>query len=346
LVIVHDATLGKNCLIFAFRLNNSGGVGVSVLYPRSVSELSIGRIGYLGPSGTFTEAAILSQPDLAASEHVLFRSHSDVLHSTGIGEIDFGFCAIENAIEGTVNVVQDTLAFEGDLMIQREVIIPITMNLLVKPGALLENITRVVSYPHALAQVRSFVRNQLPDAEFEAANSTADAARVLSKISDMETAAVGTSLAAEKYGLEIAAAQIEDHPGNQTRFVLVARDGIPAPTGHDKTSVVIFQQSDRPGSLLAILQEFAARSINLTKLESRPTREGLGRYCFFLDLEGHMADPLMADCLKTLQAKQVRVKFLGSYPAAGENAKEAREESGAAWNDAESWLDKLRSKLK
>ncbi len=321
-------------------------MGESVLYPRSVSEMSIGRIGYLGPSGTFTEAAILSQPDLAASEHVLFRSHSDVLHSTGAGEIDFGFCAIENAIEGTVNVVQDTLAFEGDLMIQREVIIPITMNLLVKPGASLQNIKKVVSYPHALAQVRSFVRNQLPDAEFEAANSTADAALVLSKTSDMETAAVGTSLAAERYGLEIVAERIEDHPGNQTRFVLVARDGIPAPTGHDKTSVVVFQQSDRPGSLLAILQEFAARSINLTKLESRPTREGLGRYCFFLDLEGHMADPLMADCLKTLQTKQVRVKFLGSYPAAGEKAPEVRKESGAAWDDAESWLDKLRSKLK
>ena len=318
---------------------------VSVLYPRSVNEISVGRIGYLGPSGTFTEAAILSQPDLAASEHVLFRSHSDVLHSTGTGEVDFGFCAIENAIEGTVNVVQDTLAFEGDLMIQREVVIPITMNLLVQPGASLANIKRVVSYPHALAQVRSFVRNELPDAELEAANSTADAARILSQVSDLETAAVGTSLAADKYGLEVAVEQIEDHPGNQTRFVLIARDGIPAPTGHDKTSVVIFQQSDRPGSLLTILQEFAARSINLTKLESRPTREGLGRYCFFLDLEGHMADPLMADCLKTLQAKQVRVKFLGSYPAAGENAKEAREESGAAWNEAESWLDKLRAKL-
>lgn len=307
--------------------------------------MDIGRVGYLGPSGTFTEAALLTQPDLAAAEHVLYRSHSDVLHSTGIGEIDFGFCAIENAIEGTVNVVQDTLAFEGDLMIQREVVIPITMNLLIKPGSSLADIKRVISYPHALAQVRSFVREQLPDAEFEAANSTADAAQLLSETMDMNAAAVGTSLAAQKYGLNIAVEGIEDHPGNQTRFVLLARDGIPAPTGHDKTSVVIFQQSDRPGSLLAILQEFAARSINLTKLESRPTREGLGRYCFFLDLEGHMVDPLMADCLKTLQAKQVRVKFLGSYPAAGEKAPEVRKESGAAWNDAESWLDKLRSKL-
>ena len=310
-----------------------------------MNEIDIGTVGYLGPSGTFTEAALLTQSDLAAAEHVLYRSHSDVLHSTGNGEIDFGFCAIENAIEGTVNVVQDTLAFEGDLMIQREVVIPITMNLLIKPGSSLADIKRVISYPHALAQVRSFVREQLPDAEFEAANSTADAAQLLSETMDIDAAAVGTSLAAQKYGLEIAVEGIEDHPGNQTRFVLLARDGIPAPTGHDKTSVVIFQQSDRPGSLLAILQEFAARSINLTKLESRPTREGLGRYCFFLDLEGHMVDPMMADCLKTLRTKEVRVKFLGSYPAAGEKAAEVREESGAAWDDAESWLDKLRSKL-
>ena len=219
------------------------------------------------------------------------------------------------------------------------------MNLLVKGGTPLSGIKKVISYPHALAQVRSFLRNNLPDAELEAANSTAHAAYLLSESTDTDVAAVGTSLASEKYGLDIVAEGIEDHSGNKTRFVLIARDGIPAPTGHDKTSVVVFQQSDRPGSLLTILQEFAARSINLTKLESRPTREGLGQYCFFLDLEGHVADSMMADCLKTLQAKDVRVKFLGSYPAAGDNAAEARQESSDAQDKAQSWLDSIRSKL-
>ena len=126
-----------------------------------------------------------------------------------------------------------------------------------------------------------FSRENLPDADLEAANSTAHAAHLLSESDELHVAAVGTSLAAEKYGLDIVAEGIEDHQGNKTRFVLIARDGIPAPTGHDKTSVVVFQQSDRPGSLLAILQEFAARSINLTKLESRPSAKAW-QYCFFL----------------------------------------------------------------
>jgi prephenate dehydratase len=301
-------------------------------------------IGYLGPAGTFTEQAILTQDDLAAADHVLCRSHADVLLRTQEGEVDFGFAAIENSIEGTVNVIQDALAFETDLLIQREVVIPISMNLLVKPGQTLDDVKRVISYPHALAQVRRFLRTNLVDAETVAANSTADAARLLAESDDGAQGAVGTALAAERYGLEIAAAGIEDHTGNQTRFVVLARDGIPAPTGHDKTSVVVFQRADRPGSLLSILQEFAARSINLTKLESRPTRQGLGNYCFLLDLEGHIADELVADCLKNLKAKQASVKFLGSYPAAGENGDNVRAEVDAAWADAESWIQDLRSR--
>ena len=314
-------------------------------YPSGVDDTKALKVGYLGPAGTFTESALLTQVDLAAAEHILFRSHSDVLHNTSSGLVDFGFCAIENAIEGTVNVVQDTLAFDSELMIQREVVIPITMNLLVQSGTVINEVEKVISYPHALAQVRAFLRNNLPDAELEAANSTAHAAQMLAESPSPKVAAVGTSLAADKYGLEIAAESIEDHPGNKTRFILIAKDGIPAPTGHDKTSVVVFQQSDKPGSLLAILQEFAARSINLTKLESRPTREALGNYCFFLDLEGHIADSVMADCLKTLQTKDVRVKFLGSYPAAGEQAEEVRKESNDALDKAQSWLDSIRSKL-
>ena len=314
-------------------------------YPSGVDDTKALKVGYLGPAGTFTESALLTQVDLAAAEHILFRSHSDVLHNTSSGLVDFGFCAIENAIEGTVNVVQDTLAFDSELMIQREVVIPITMNLLVQSGTSLNEVEKVISYPHALAQVRAFLRNNLPDAELEPANSTAHAAQILAESSSSKIAAVGTSLAADRYGLEIAAESIEDHQGNKTRFILIAKDGIPAPTGHDKTSVVVFQQSDKPGSLLAILQEFAARSINLTKLESRPTREALGNYCFFLDLEGHIADSVMADCLKTLQTKDIRVKFLGSYPAAGEQAEEVRKESNDALDKAQSWLDSIRSKL-
>ncbi|MFV2038898.1 MAG: prephenate dehydratase [Acidimicrobiales bacterium] len=301
-------------------------------------------VGYLGPTGTFTEQAILTQPDLANAHHVLCRSHSDVLFRTQEGELDMGFCAIENAIEGTVNVIQDTLAFDTDLLIQREVVIGITMNLLVRPGTEMGSIKQVISYPHALAQVRTFIRENLPDAETIAANSTADAARLLAEDGDATQAAIGNALAADQYKLEVAAAGIEDHKGNQTRFVLVARDRVPPPSGHDKTSVVVYQRADRPGSLLSILQEFAARAINLTKLESRPTRQGLGDYCFLLDLEGHISDELVADCLRNLHAKHASVKFLGSYPAAGDHGASKRARADAAWSDAEAWVQNLRDK--
>lgn len=267
-----------------------------------------------------------------------------MLSRTQDAEVDLGFAAIENSIEGTVNVIQDALAFEADLLIQREVVIPITMNLLVRPGAALDDVKQVISYPHALAQVRRFIRENLADAETIAANSTADAARLLAEDGDDNQGAVGTAFAADRYGLDIAAAGIEDHKGNQTRFVLLARDGVPPPTGHDKTSIVVFQRADRPGSLLTILQEFAARSINLTKLESRPTRQGLGDYCFLLDLEGHISDELVADCLKNLKAKQASVKFLGSYPAAGDHGPDVRAEAAASWAEAEAWVDELRSR--
>lgn len=277
--------------------------------------------------------------------HELCRSHNQVLSRTARGDFDFGFAAIENSIEGSVNVNQDALAFDMDLLIQREVVIGIEMCLLARPGTEMDGIKRVVSYPHALAQVRSFINTNLSDAEVIAANSTADAARMLAEDGDETTVAVGTALAGEIYGLESLATGIEDHQRNQTRFVLVARDGIPARTGHDKTSIVVQQRSDRPGSLLGILQEFAARSINLNKLESRPSRQGLGDYCFLLDLEGHISDEKVADCLMNLQAKQASVKFLGSYPAAGEANEAVREEANQSWRDAQTWLADLRTRI-
>ena len=144
----------------------------------------------------------------------------------------------------------------------------------------------------------------------------------------------------------ILASDIEDHPENQTRFFLLARDGIPAATGHDKTSIACFQHADRPGSLLAILQEFAARAINLTKLESRPTKQGLGDYCFIIDLEGHVGDELVADCLRDLRSKLRDVKFLGSYPAAGEHGESRRRDADAAWREADAWISALRQRVR
>ncbi len=156
-------------------------------------------------------------------------------------------------------------------------------------------------------------------------------------------AAVAPRAAAAIYGLDVLAADIADHPGNQTRFVLVAREGVPAPTGHDATALVVYQRADEPGSLISILQEFAARRINLFNLLSRPTKAGgLGDYCFIIYAEGHIADEVVADALRALRAKQGTVKFLGSYPAAGGHAASAREHADARWREADDWVESLR----
>ena len=305
-------------------------------------------IAFLGPVGTFSEQALLSQDDLASARPLPLPTFAEVLRATEAGEVDFGFVAIENAIEGTVNVTQDALAFDSDLLIQREIVLPIHLELMARPGVTLDQVTQVWSYPHALAQCRKFVAANLPQADSEASNSTADAARMLAEATDelaAHGAAIAPARAAEVYGLTILASAIEDHDDNATRFVLLAPDRVPAPTGHDKTSIVVFQRADEPGSLLSILQEFAARGINLTKLESRPTRRGLGDYCFLIDLEGHIADELVADALRSLKARHDEVKFLGSYPAAGEHGHAVRAEVTDARRRADEWLDGLRRRV-
>lgn len=304
------------------------------------------RVGFLGPEGTFTEQALLTQPDLLEGELVPLASIPDVLAAAAAGDVDYGFVAIENAIEGSVNVTLDTLAFETDLLIEREVVIAVHLNLLVRPGVALSDIKTVMSFPHATAQCRGFLSRELPGVNAQATNSTADAARLLAEEGDEHTAAIGTARAAEVYGLEVLASGIEDHPENATRFVVVAREGIPPRTGHDKTSIVVFQRADAPGSLLAILQEFAARNINLTKLESRPTKTSLGDYCFLIDLEGHIDDELVADALRALKSKQAAVKFLGSYPAAGAEGPDVRREADESWRRADEWIQALRRQVR
>ena len=306
---------------------------------------STSSVGFLGPEGTFTEQALLTQSDLAACNLRSLDSISEVIAATVAGDVDYGFVPIENAIEGSVNVTLDSLAFEADLLIQREVVMAISLDLAALPGAEMAGITRVLSMPMATAQCRRFLDEHLPGVEVEATNSTADAARVVAERGDPTMASISPRLAGELHGLEPLAADVEDHPENQTRFVVVAPKGIPAPTGHDKTMIVVFQRADRPGSLLSILQEFAARAVNLTKLESRPTKKGLGDYCFIIDLEGHVDDELVADCLRDIRSKQQDVKFLGSFPAAGDHGPEVRRDAEVAWRDAAAWVDGLRSQI-
>ena len=303
------------------------------------------RIGFLGPFGTFTEQALMSQADLAAGDLVPYRTMPDVLDAVESGEVAYGFVAIENSIEGMVNLTQDELVFNHSLLIQREVVLDIEHCLLAQSGTTLADVKVVLSIPVATAQCHAYLREHVGSAEVRATNSTADGARLVAEMG-AGVAAVAPRAAARVFGLEVIAADIADHPGNQTRFVLVGRAGIPAPTGHDRTGLVVYQRADEPGSLISILQEFAARRINLSNLQSRPTKGGgLGDYCFIIYADGHVADELLADAMRSLRSKQGRVKFLGSYPAAGEHAHEAREHADARWREADDWIIDLRGQI-
>ena len=303
------------------------------------------RIAFLGPPGTFGEEALLTQADLAEGELVPMVSHAEVIAATEDGRVDAGFVGFENSIEGSVRSVLDHLVFEADLLIRREVVLPISQHLLAPPGVGIADIRRVVSFPDAMEQCREFFARELPDAELIAANSTAEAVRLVGEERPEATAALGTALAGKLYGLETVAPSIEDHPDNSTRFVLVGKRGIPAPTGHDKTSIVLFQQADRPGNLHLISAQFAARELNLTRFESRPTKKSLGDYCFIIDFVGHIADELVADCLRNLRADVGNVKFLGSYPAFSADAGEVRRDVEARWREADAWVAELRTQI-
>jgi prephenate dehydratase len=304
------------------------------------------RVGFLGPFGTFTEQAVRSQSDLGSGELVAFRSVPDVLDAVASGDLDFGVVPIENSIEGTVNFTQDALSFDYELLIQREVVLNIEHCLMAMPGTLIAEITSVLSIPVATAQCHRYLRENVGNAEIHAANSTADAAKTVAANAVAGVAAIAPRNAAALYGLNILATDIADHEGNQTRFVVVGKSGIPAPTGHDITGIVVFQRADEPGSLISILQEFAARRVNITNLLSRPTKDGgLGDYCFVMYLEGHIADELVADALRALHAKQGGVKFLGSYPAHSSHVHTAREHADSRWQQADDWVEQMRATI-
>ena len=303
-------------------------------------------MGFLGPFGTFTEQAVRSQPDLDRGELVAFRSVPDVLDAVASGDLDFGVVPIENSIEGTVNFTQDALSFDYELLIQREVVLNIEHCLMAMPGTSIADVTTVLSIPVATAQCHRYLRENVGNAEIHAANSTADAAKTVASNAVAGVAAIAPRNAAALYGLNILATDIADHEGNQTRFVVVGKSGIPAPTGHDITGIVVFQRADEPGSLISILQEFAARRVNITNLLSRPTKEGgLGDYCFVMYLEGHIADELVADALRALHAKQGGVKFLGSYPAHSSHVHTAREHADSRWQQADDWVEQMRATI-
>jgi prephenate dehydratase len=306
------------------------------------------RYAYLGPEGTFTEAALRTIPGAEAAQLLPFRSVSAALDAVRRGEVDAALVPLENSVGGGVDSTIDELSTGELLHISREVLLDVGFALAVRQGssgASRSSLKRVAAHPQAEAQCRRWIADNLSDVEIVTSASNAEAASAVASASSGLDAAITSALAAQRYGLEIVEDDIHDHAGAVTRFVLVERPSAPKePTGTDKTSLVAFIGEDHPGALLEVLTEFAVRGINLTWIESRPTGGGLGRYCFSIDCEGHIVDARVGEALMGLRRICTDVRFLGSYPRADGLQPTMRVgTSDAEFHDAAAWLDDVRS---
>lgn len=302
------------------------------------------RIGYLGPAGTFTQQALRRlYPD--AVDAWPAPSVEAALDGLRAGEVDRAVVPFENSIEGAVSTTLDQLIHGAPLAITRETHVAVEFALLVREGTTLEQVRRVSTHPVAIAQTREWVAAHLPGAEMIPEASTARAAALVG--AEIYDAAISAPLAAEVHGLVALEEGIADHRGAVTRFVELARDGVapPAPTGADTTTLVAFIRDNRPGALLEILEQFAVRDVDLSRLESRPTGQGIGRYCFTIEAVGHIAEPRLAEALVGLKRTCAQVRFLGSYPRADGVVQPVAEEAGpTAYQEAQEWVTRLQGR--
>jgi prephenate dehydratase len=287
------------------------------------------RAGYFGPEGTFTQEALLVASGGAPLELIPLPTIYDTVMAVHSGAVDRALVPIENSLEGSVNATLDALAIETeDVAILGEVVHPIRHCLIARRPLELSEIEAVVSHPQATGQCARFIRTRLPNARVVVGSSTAEAVRSISA-EDRPWAALGNRLAAERYGCLVLRAGVEDVPGNETRFVWLGPFGAPpggpalgrpeaaaGPIGPWKTVVFWGLGSEAPGWLVACLSEFADRGVNLTRIESRPRKQGLGRYMFVCDLEGRDTEPVVAESLEGLREHVEVLRVLGSFPAA------------------------------
>ena len=305
------------------------------------------RYAFLGPVGTFTETALRQVPEAEGAEYLPCPNVVVAMDAVREGEADAAMVPMENSVEGGVSATLDGLTSGDPLLVVREVVVPVSFVLAARPGTRLEHVRRVSTHPHAYAQCRGWLAENLPDAVYVPGLSTAAAAEGLRHgVEDPGyQAALCAPIAAEQYGLQARATAVGDNPNAVTRFVLVARPGpLPEPTGADKTTVVLCQSVDHPGGLLALLEQFAARGINLVRLESRPTGDALGQYSFAIDAEGHVAEARVAEALMSLHRVCREVRFLGSYPAADRTPQQmAPGTSDHAFAEARDWLEQIRA---
>ena len=270
------------------------------------------RYGYLGPAGTFTEAA-LCQITTDSDERIPYGNVTAALDAVRKGEVDKALVPIENSVEGVVARTLDELALGDALVISAETTLPVSFALMILPENEGKPITKIATHPHAEAQTRSFIAQNYPGAEMIDAPSTAAGAQgLLKKTYD---AAIAAKIAAENYGLKVIAENIGDNEGAVTRFVVVEKEGnLPAATGSDRTSLVAYIAIDHAGALLEILTEFAKQKVNLTFIQSRPTGRQLGHYHFIIDAEGHINDAPVKAAMDGLREICDDIRFLGSYP--------------------------------
>lgn len=284
------------------------------------------RVGYLGPEGTFSQAAVLSAPDAQRLELLPQETIHDTVLAVRDGHVERAVVPIENSLEGSVNITLDALVFDAErVRIVGETVLAVEQCLIAQEQLPLEQIEVVISHPQATAQCRDYLRANLPEARVMTANSTAEAVRLVTERIRHRWAAIGTRLAAELYDCVVLASGIEDVSGNQTRFVWLAAEGtdagvpgvaIPADAAW-KTAIVFWGEgTEAPGWLVSCLSELAFRGVNLTRIESRPLREGLGRYMFFADLDGREDDAQVIDALGGLRSRVNVLRTLGSFPVA------------------------------
>lgn len=304
------------------------------------------RWAYLGPEGTFTEQAaqsLLDRHRTDGGDAKLFPADgvAAAIADLRAGRVDAACVPLENSVEGSVPLTLDELTHGDPLLIIAEAYVQVQFDLLVRPGTVMGDIRTVGSHPHGHAQIRTYVTAELPKVESVVHSSTAAAAAAV-LAGDLDAAAASPA-AGRRYGLESIAADIGEVHGAVTRFVLLSRPALPRPvTGNDRTSLVVFVDN-RPGTLLAILAEFAGRGINLTRLESRPARSRIGEYFFLLDADGHLNEPAMADAVRAIHRRSADLRFLGSYPrAVGESSPPPTYATAAAFAAADLFVESIR----
>jgi len=303
----------------------------------------VSTYSFLGPRGTFAEAALraldLDSPDAVSADTV-----TTALNLVRDGGVDGAVVPIENSVEGSVSTTLDELAAGEQLVITAEVSLPVRFSLLALPGTTMASVGSVATHPHAQAQCRGWIARNLPGVSLIPAMSTAGAAAALREGAPYD-AAISQRIAAEHYGLDVIADDIGDNDDASTRFIVVQRPGqVPARTGADKTTLVLYMHADHPGALLEILTELSVRGINLTRIESRPTRKAMGAYFFSLDCEGHVDDERVGEALKGLHRVCAEVRFLGSYRR--HDGREPLIRPGVTdsdFSEADGWLARVRS---